>query len=123
MKRENKQADKTGYIEVTGNRTELQKYLGQEFDVEAFVTNTYGYLGGKRLITEIKVKEFYINHAWFKTENVGNLKHGYQKLPIKITSYKDHIKNDIKYGLQYIGTKGKKYMNTALIKPKWMDDE
>ena len=57
-KRENKKVNKTNLIEVTGNREELAQYLGETFKVEALVTNTYGYLREKRLITELKKKDY-----------------------------------------------------------------
>ena len=120
MKKENRKINKAGVNEITGNRVELQPYLGQKFKVEAFVTNTLGFLGGKRLVTEIKFKGMFIKHAWFKSEKIGNLEHGYQKLDVEVVEYQDHINDEIKYGLKYIGTDGKKYQNDKLIKPKWM---
>lgn len=120
MKKENQKIDKSKYIEVIGSRCELSKYLDQEFDVDVFITNTLGYLGEKRLVTEIRIKEYFINHAWFKTSRIGKLAHGYQKIPVKVIEYKDQISNETKYGLKYIGSKGNKFQNTKLIKPKWM---
>ena len=123
MKKENKKINRDNLLEVQGSRAELEKYLGQEFEVNAFITNTYGYLDQKRLVTEIEVKEFFINHAWFRTEKIGNLKHGYQKLRVEVTKYKDQQTKEYKYGLKYTGAKGKKRVNNTLIRPKWMSDE
>lgn len=120
MKRENRKINKDNLVEVTGNRDELAVFLGQELTVEGFVTNTYGYLGDKRLVTEIKIENFFIKHAWLKSNNIGNLGHGYQKLKVEVIEYQDFTTQEIKYGLRYKGTKGKKYVNDKLIKPKWM---
>jgi len=127
MKRENKKIDKKNLVEVTGKREQLKDYLGEEFKVEAFVTNSIGYVGRKRLITEIKIKTpietFFINHVWFDVKDVGNLKHGYQVLSVKVIEYKDQINNESKYALKYIGLNGKKYIDNTMIKPKWKKDE
>ncbi len=120
MKRENKKINKTNVTEVEGNRNELKEYLGETFMVECFVTNTSGYLGGKRLVNEVYLKDLYIKHIWMKSENIGNLDHGYQKLKVKVTKYKDQVSHEVKYGLKYIGTKGKKFIDNTLTKPKWM---
>ena len=121
MKKENKKIDKSNLTEVIGPRVELEKYLGCTFKAPVFITNTYGYTGEKRLVTEIKIEEYFINHAWFKTANIGMLQHGYQNIEVKIVKYKDHINDTDKYGLKYVGKKGKVYQNTSLVKPKWMD--
>ena len=127
MKRENKKINKELLIEVTGSRQELKEYLGEQFKAEAFVTNTIGYVGQKRLITEIKIKTltetYFINHAWFNIEDIGNLKHGYQILAMEVIEYKDQITNESKYGLKYVGLKGKKYIDNTMIKPKWKNDD
>ncbi len=120
MKKENKKIDKTNLTEVIGSRIELKKYLGETFQAPVFITNTYAYTGEKRLVTEIKIKEYFINHAWFKTANIGKLTHGYQNMEVKVVKYKDHITDDDKYGLKYVGKKGKQFQNTGLVKPKWM---
>lgn len=121
MKKENKKIDKSNLIEVIGPRIELKKYLGVVFYAPAFVTNSYGFTGDKRLVTEIKIEEYFINHAWFKTANIGKLNHGYQTLEVKVVKYKDQISNIDKYGLKYVGTAGKMFQNNELIKPKWMN--
>lgn len=123
MKRENKKVDKSNFIEVVGNRLELAEYLGQTFTVEGFITNTNGYLGGKRLVNEVYLKGLYIKHIWMKSENIGNLEHGYQKIKVKVTKYTDYSTKDTKYGLKYIGEKGKQYINNTLVKPKWMKND
>lgn len=124
-KKENKKINKTDLIEITGARTELQPYLKSELNCSCFVTNTIGYQGEKRLVTEVKIPgtKFFIKHVWFKYENIGKLKHGYQKLRVKVTEYKDHITQETKYGLQYIGDKGKVFKNNNLIIPKWKLEE
>ncbi len=122
MKRENRKVNHN-LEEVTGNREELADYVNQELYVEGFVTNTFGYMDTKRLVTEVKIDNFFIKHVWFKNENIGNLKHGYQKLKVKVTKYKDQVTQEIKYGLKYIDKKGKKYQSTFLVKPKWMKDD
>ena len=123
MKRENKKVDKSNFIEVVGNRLELAEYLGQTFTVEGFITNTNGYLGGKRLVNEVYLKGLYIKHIWMKSENIGNLEHGYQKIKVKVTKYTYYSTKDTKYGLKYIGEKGKQYINNTLVKPKWMKND
>lgn len=121
MKRENRKINKENLTEVTGNRIELSKYLGEKLKVHCFVTNTNGFLGDKRLINEVYVKDLYINHLWLKTENIGNLSHGYQDLEVKVIHYTDKITNEDKYGLKYLGKEGRIKRNNKLIKPKWMD--
>ncbi len=121
MKRENKSINKNKLTEVTGSRSELKQYIGEDLDVDAFVTNTLGYMDQKRLVTEVRIGDYFINHVWFKTEKIGDLKHGYQKLQVRVTEYMDQTTNESKYGLKYTGTKGNKYQNTFLVKPKWMD--
>ena len=121
-KRENKKVIKNNLNEVTGNREELEDYLNEELEVEAFVTNTYGYNNNKRLVNEIKIDNLYIKHLWFKTENIGKLEHGYQKLKVKVIKYKNYSTDEDKYGLRYIDKKGKLYQDSFLRKPKWMKD-
>lgn len=123
MKRENKKIDKSKLTEVVGNRDELKSYVGEVCFVDCFVTNTNGYLGGKRLVNEVYLDDLYIKHIWMKSENIGNLEHGYQKLKVKVIEYKDYSTNETKYGLKYVGTKGKKFVDNSLKKPKWMTDE
>ncbi|MCD6435245.1 MAG: hypothetical protein J7L15_02475 [Clostridiales bacterium] len=120
MKRENRKINKSNLTEVSGNRTELKPYLGDTFEVDCFVTNTNGYLGDKRLINEVYLKDLYIKHIWMKSENVGNLDHGYQKLKVKVTKYTDYSSKEVKYGLRYIGKNGKKFINSKLVIPTWM---
>ncbi len=120
MKRENRKLNHH-LKEVTGLRTELKDYLGDELRVNVFVTNTLGYKGNKRLIQEVYINDLYLKHIWLKTENVGNLQHGYQTLKVKVVDYKDQVTNEVKYGLLYIGTKGKQYTDNTLKKPKWMN--
>ena len=124
MKRENKSINKDDLIEIQGTREELRALLGQKMTVEGFVTNSVGYSNTKRLVTEIRIGEWYIKHAWFRTNKIGDLPHGYQKLKVQVTEYKNQENGEIKYGLRYIGEKGKpKNQNNKLIKPKWMEDE
>ena len=124
MKRENRTINKNNLTEIKGTRQELKDMLGEKLTVEGFVTNSIGYSSTKRLVTEIRIKDWYINHAWFKTNKIGNLPHGYQRLRVQVTEYINQETGDIKYGLRYIGEKGKpKNQNNKLIKPKWMEDE
>jgi hypothetical protein len=119
FKRENKKIDKTNLIEVTGNREELKNLKDKELTVEAFVTNTIGYGGTKRLVDSVKIGKYYIKHVWLKMENIGKLTHGYQKLKVKVTEYINPYTNEPKYSLQYIGKKGKMYKDDKLKRIKW----
>ncbi len=119
MKKENRKLARN-LPEVTGDRTELKPYLGEELNVSCFVTNTTKYQGQKRLVTEIKIHGMFIKHAWMKTSNIGKLEHGYQKLKVKVVKYVDQVTHGAKYGLKYIGKEGKVYQNDKMVKPKWM---
>ncbi len=121
MRRENKKVKKDNLIEVTGNREQLKRYKGETVKAEVFMTNTLGYQEKKRLAQQVKIGDLYISHCWFRTENVGKLPHGYQKIKVKIIEYQDQETKEIKYGLKYQGEKGKMYQNNELIKPKWMN--
>ena len=118
-KRENKKIDKSNLIEVQGDRKELAEYKDQELIVEGFVTNTIGFDGTKRLVDSVKIGKYYIKHVWMKMENIGKLKHGYQKLKVKVVEYKNRYTGDSKYGLMYIGDKGKMYIDNTLKRTKW----
>lgn len=124
-KKENKKINKTNLTEIVGTRIELVPYLGSVIEVECFVTNTLGYRGEKRLVTEVKIPNtnYFIKHVWFKYENIGKLNHGYQKIKVKVSEYKDHITNEQKYGLKYSGTKGKVFSDTKMKIPKWKLEE
>jgi len=125
FKKENKKINKNKLKEIVGTRVELAPFVEQTLEVECFVTNTIGYQGEKRLVTEVKIPgtDYFIKHVWFKYENIGKLKHGYQKLKVKVTKYKDYINNQEKYGLKYMGKKGKVFIDTKIRKPKWMKDD
>ena len=109
-KKENKKIDKSKYLEIKGNRSELKGYIGHSVIVEGFLTNTYGYGGLKRLVNSIVLpfkhndKQLYINHAWIKTSKVSNVSHGYKKFKVKIVEYIDKYSTDNKkkYGIQLI---------------------
>ena len=125
MKRENKKVKKDNLIEITGNRTELEELLNKELKVEGFVTNTIGFVGGKRLVTEVRIPgtNYFIKHLWFQTERIGKLKHGYQNLEVKVVKYKDYVSGENKYGLKYIGKKGRVPYSNKIKIPKWKKDD
>ena len=108
FKPENKKIDKSNFYEVTGNREELEPYKGEIFEAKVFVTNTFKYSGEKRLVNSLilpikyKGKNLYVNHLWMKTEKIGHLSHGYQKIKVKIIEYPDLYNNKKKYGVQYV---------------------
>ena len=121
MKRENKKVNKTNLIEITGNRTELKKYLGETFKCEAFITNTSGYQGNKRLVTEVKIPGtvWFVKHIWLKRQKIGALPHGYTTLELKVVEYKDQVTHEKKYGFRYVGEEGKLQEDTRMQIPKW----
>ncbi len=127
MKRENKVVRKNNLIEITGNRLELEPYLGQTLECEVFVTNSLGYLGEKRLITEIRIPEtnYYVKHLWIKHYNlpINKVNHGYQKMTLKVVDYWDAITGDVKYGVKYAGKKLKKPAEAKMVIPQWKLDE
>lgn len=124
MKRENKKVNKELLVEVTGARVELKEYVGEQFKVEGFVTNTLGYRGGKRLVSEIYLNNLYLKHCWFSAADIDRLEHGYQLLEVEVIKYQDFITKEFKYGLKYVGAAGKKFPNKEVLKkPKWMLNE
>ena len=127
MKRENKVVHKSNLIEITGSRIELEPYLGQTLECEVFVTNSLGYLGEKRLITEIRIPNtnFYVKHLWVKQYNlpINKVNHGYQKIKLKVINYKDVETGDVKYGVKYAGAKLRKPAEAKMVIPKWKIDE
>ncbi len=123
MKRENRKVIKINLTEVTGVRNELKEYVGQKFKVKGFVTNTLGYRGGKRLISEVYLDNLYLKHCWMDVNDVGKLNHGYQILEVEVIQYQDFISKEYKYSLKYIGEKGKKFIEENIKKPKWMKED
>ncbi len=123
MKRENRKIDKRKMTEITGNRPELEEFMGKDITVECFVTNTIGYRGGRRLVTEVKIGDLFIKHLWFKYDKIGKLPHGYQKLEVEITKYEDQVTHQVKYGMKYTGDKGKVHQNTNMKIPQWKLDQ
>ena len=108
FKKENKKIDKSNFYEITGTRDELKNYLNQEFEVQAFITNTYKYSGEKRLLSSVVLpiekdgKKLYVNHLWVKSERTKNISHGFKKLKVKVVKYKDYYNNSFKYGVRVI---------------------
>ena len=125
MKREKKKIKKSNLVEITGNRHELKELLDEELKVEAFVTNTLGFVGGRRLVTEVRIPgtNYFIKHLWFKSDRIGKLNHGYQNLEVRVVKYKDQVSGDNKYGLKYIGKRGIIHYSNKIKKPKWRKDE
>ena len=121
-KRENKTIKKTNLVEVVGSREELKPFLNKTLNCEVFVTNSLGYLGEKRLLTEIRIPEtdFYIKHLWVKEYNlpIKNIPHGYRKINLKVIQYSDKITQEIKYGVRIANPK--KQPQNKMIKPRWM---
>jgi len=111
FKKENKKIDKTKLYEVENNRIELKKYLNKTVKAQAFVTNTYGYEGSKRLLNSIILpynkegtdKKLYIKHAWALAETVKDIPHGYTNVIVHVIKYKNLIDNTDKYGIEIIG--------------------
>jgi hypothetical protein len=106
-KKENKKINKENLIEIYSPREELKDYVGEEYDVQGFLTNTYKY-NTRRLVNSIILpiikdnKKLYIKHAWINKDKVQNISHGYKKFRIKIKKYKDQITNKEKYGIEFI---------------------
>jgi hypothetical protein len=124
MKRENRRIKKDNLKEITGNRTELKEFVGKTIECEVFVTNTTGYQGNKRLVTEVKIPgtNYFVKHIWLKKIKIGKLKHGYTKLRLKVIEYKDQITKESKYGFRYTGTEGNMKINTDMVIPKWKQE-
>jgi len=106
-KKENKKIDKSHLIQIKSPRKELEEYLGNQYIVQGFLTNTYGY-DTKRLVHSIILpikkddKNLYINHAWVSKEETEKVSHGYHKFNIKIIRYKDQKTGDYKYGIEIL---------------------
>jgi hypothetical protein len=107
-KKENKPIDKTNLYEIKGSRDELKEYVGEEFEVKGFLTNTFKY-NTKRLLNSlilpIKVEDkyMYVNHLWVNSEKVKDIKHGFKTFIVKITEYDNLYSDnpdDKKYGVR-----------------------
>ena len=118
MKKENRKLNKKGITEITGSRDQLKEFMGRDLLCNCFVTNTEGYLGGKRLITEIKIPEtdYMVKHVWVKSSNVSKLEHGYHNLNFKVTEYQDQVTHLIKYSLRFTDKRYYKTFNTKTSK-------
>ena len=128
FKRENKKVNKDHLQEITGNRNELEPLLGETLECEVFVTNSLGYLGDKRLLTEIRIPEsnWFIKHLWVKEYNLplDKVQHGYRKVKLKVISYKDQKSDDVKYGVKIADEKLKpKAKEAKMVIPKWKLDQ
>ena len=110
-KKENKSIDKTNLYEVQGNRDELAPYVGEVFEVKAFLTNSYKYSETKRLLNSVILpvkkdgKNLYVNHLWVRSSKTQNVKHGYKKLVVKVIEYKDLYQDKPKYGVKIVEVK------------------
>ena len=127
MKRENKKVKKSNLVEITGNRIELEEFLGQTLECEVFVTNSLGYCDDKRLITEVRIPgtNYYVRHLWVKEWNVplNKVPHGYTKLPLKVVDYWDSTTEEVKYGVKYAGEKLRKPKEAKMVMPAWKKDQ
>jgi hypothetical protein len=125
MKRENRKIRKDNLKEITGNRTELKEFMGKTLKCEVFITNTSGYQGNSRLVTEVKIPgtDWFVKHVWLKKINIGALPHGYRTLELRVVEYKDHITQELKYGFRYVGEEGKMKINTKMQIPKWKQEQ
>jgi len=128
FKRENKQVNKQNLQEITGERTELEPYLGQTINCEVFVTNSTGYLGDKRLLTEIRIPKtnYYIKHLWVKEYNMplNQVQHGYKKVDLKVIKYQDQITGHTKYGVKIAKElKQKVQKDPGMVIPKWKQEQ
>jgi len=124
FKRENKRIDKHKLTEIDGNREELKPYVGQIINCEVFVTNSLGYQGDKRLLTEVRIPgtQYFVRHLWVKEYNlpVDKIQHGYQKVKLKVISYDDQVTGDKKYGVKIADEKIKaKRPKAKMVIPKW----
>ncbi len=126
-KRENRKVNKGNLVEVTGNRTELESFLGQTLECEVFITNSLGYCNEKRLITEVRIPntKYYIKHLWLKEWNVplNKVKHGYGKLSLKVVDYWDSETGDVKYGVQYAGEAMRQPKEAKMQIPAWKKEQ
>ena len=108
-KPENKPIDRSKFIEICGNRTELKDYVGEVYEVKCFITNTYKYSEGKRLINSVILpiekdgKKLYVKHLWTNSEKTGHLDHGFQKIKVEIIEYDNLYEGSKKYGVKYVG--------------------
>ena len=125
FKRENKKVNKENLIEITGTREQLALFEGKVVEVEAYITNTYGYTKSKRLLNEVRIlgSNFYIKHAWVKAENLAKAEHGYKKLKVEVIPYTDKVTNETKYGVKIVDTKYKDTKPNKLVIPKWKQEE
>jgi len=122
FKRENFKVQKENLQEITGTRSELAKFLGEVIDCEVYVTNTIGYHGQKRLLTEIRIPNtnYFCKHAWVKEHNcpLTKITHGYRTLKLRVTSYFDQTHNYTKYSLEM----AEKVAAPKIIIPKWKQE-
>jgi len=127
-KRENKSVNRSKLKEIVGTRDELIPFLGEIINCEVFVTNSLGYQGDKRLLTEVRIPktDFYIKHLWVKEYNlpVDKIQHGYQKVKLKVISYNDQVTGVMKYGVKIADEKIKaKRPKAKMVIPKWKREE
>ena len=125
-KKENLKVKKSGLQEIVGPRSELEPYVGETLECMVFVTNSLGYLGDKRLITEIRIPKtkLYIKHLWVKSVNcpIDQVPHGYQKIKLKVIQYTDQRSGDTKYGVKIADPKIKSQRNPEtqkMVIPEW----
>jgi len=123
-KRENRSVNRSNLTEIVGKRDELIPFLGEIINCEVFVTNSLGYQGDKRLLTEVRIPKtnFYIRHLWVKEYNlpIDKIQHGYQKVKLKVISYDDQVTGDKKYGVKIADEKVKaKRPKAKMVIPKW----
>jgi len=125
MKRENKKINKENLVEITGPRTELKPFVGKVIDVEAFITNTYRDTETKRLVNGVRIlgTDFYIKHAWMRTERIGAAPHGYRKFRVKVTAYLDLQTGETKYGIIAAEQGLGKVQSNKMVIPRWKQEQ
>ena len=123
MKRENRKINKDNLHEIVGAREELKAYLGEVLECQCFVTNSVGFMGDKRLITEIRIPDtnLFVKHAWVKERNLplNVFPHGYSLVKFKVIKYTNHYDNTKKYGIQIAEKLHRAPRNNKTSKPKW----
>jgi len=108
FKKENKPIDKTNFYVVNNKREELAPYVGDEFEVYGFVTNSTKYNNQKRLLTSVIFpifkdgKKLYVSHIWVRTEKTDHVPHGFKTLKVKVIEYPDLYNGGKKYGVKFI---------------------
>ena len=126
-KKENQTINKDNLIEIIGNRTELEPYVGEVMKCPLFVTNSLGYNGNKRLLTEIRIPgtNYYIKHLWISEHNlpIDKIQHGYRKVDLKVIEYKNQITDDVKYGVKIAMELPFVQKEEKMIIPKWKQEQ